>query len=310
MYRSVILLVALFLVGCGQKESVDIAVLNDSPANLYWKTIQDGVTDAAKLTNKKVYVQSLGTLRDAQEQANQCENALMRKPKAIIFAAVNQVNLIPCFKKATAAGIALVDMDGNFSKADVEKNSLNVIFSVSSNNYELGKLAAEYLKGLSGKALVIEGASGSHPSIERVAGFKENAPSGLSVVATMGGDWDALKAANITNDTLTNHPDLTVVFAANDGMALGAVEAFKTRNRADIKVIGVDGNSDAVEAIKEGKLTASMAQLPYLMGRLALEKTAAYLNNPQPQKFNQYIPIIALDKAVLESNNRLLQYVR
>ena len=310
MYHRIALLLALTLTACGPKDTVDIAVLNDSPANLYWKTLGDGLTDTAKTINKSVYIQSLSTLRDAQEQANQCENALLRQPKAIIFAAINQVNLIPCFKKATAAGVVLVDMDGNFSKADTENNGVNVVFSVASNNYELGKKAAEYVGGLTGKALVIEGAAGSHPSIQRVAGFKENIPTTLQVVATLGADWDMQKAANITNDTLTTNPDLAVVFAANDGMALGVVEALKTANRTDVKVLGVDGNADAVKAIKEGRLTASMAQLPYLMGKLALEKTAAYLDNPQPMDFNQYVPIMALDKSVLEGKDELLQYVR
>lgn len=301
---------AIFLTACGQKDKVDIAVLSNSMSNPYWKTIYDGASDTAKTLGKSVYIQTLAKVGDAEEQANQCENALLRQPKAIVFAAVNQVNLIPCLQKATHAGVVLVDMDGNFSKADAEKNGLNVAFSVGSNNYDLGKLAAEYVKKITGKVLVIEGAAGSYPSIQRVAGFRDNIPSTLTVVATLRGDWDMLKAANITNDTLTTHSDLTVVFAANDQMALGAVEALATKGHTNVTVLGVDGNIDAVKAIKEDKLTASMAQLPYLMAKQALEKTAAYLDNPVPVDYNQYVPILALDKAALESKNDLLQYVR
>ncbi len=311
MKKTLLFCTLIVLLGaCSKKDGSDIAVLSNSMSNPYWKTIYDGISDTAKNLNKTVYIQTLTRVGDAEEQANQCENALLHHPKAIIFAAVNQVNLISCLQKASAAGVVLVDMDGNFSEADAQKNDLNVAFSVASNNSDLGRLAANYVKNISGKVLVIEGASGSYPSIERTAGFKENIPTALNVVATLSADWDMLKAANITNDVLTNHPDLTVIFAANDQMALGAVEALAAKGRTDIKVIGIDGNADAVKAIKEGRLTASIAQLPYLMGKQALEKTATYIDQPTPIKFQQYVPILTLDKTALESKNDLLQYVR
>ncbi len=298
------------LTSCAPKNEVDIAVLSNSVSNTYWKTIYDGVIDTSKTIDKSVFIQTLTKVGDAEEQANQCENALLRRPKAIIFASVNQVNLISCLRRASEAGIVLVDIDGNFSKADAEKHNLNVVFSVASNNYDLGKLAAEYVNNTSGKALAIEGAAGSHTSAQRILGFKENVAPNLTVVATLGGDWDMLKAANIMNDVLIAHQDLSVIFAANDQMALGAAEALAAKNRSDIKVIGVDGSVDAVQAIKEGKLTASMAQLPYLMAKQALEKTSAYLDNPVPMDYNQFVPILSLDKTVLNTQNELLQYVR
>ena len=91
------------------------------------------------------------------------------------------------------------------------------------------------------------------------------------------------KAANIANDTLTANPDLVAIFAANDGMALGAVESVYAAGKGgEVAVIGVDGNSDAVKSIKAGRLNASVAQLPYLVGSQAVEKAKALLDGQRP----------------------------
>jgi ABC-type sugar transport system substrate-binding protein len=302
---------ALLMVGCKDQPTTDIAILSNSTTNPYWKTIADGFEVTAAATGQNIYLQTLNKIGDAEEQANQCANALLRRPKAIIFAAVNAVNLIPCLQQATKDGIVLVDIDGNFTAEDAAKHGLNVVFSVASNNYALGQAAATYIKDQGGKVLMIEGASGSAPSQQRIAGFGSNLGPALKVVATLPGNWDPLWAANITQDILVKHPDLRVIFAANDQMALGAAEVVAQQNRTDIIVIGVDGIGDAVKAIKAGRLDASIAQLPYLMARQALEKTTAYLAAPRPGPYHQFVPLIVLDQHVLEQNtDPLLAYVR
>ena len=133
----------------------------------------------------------------------------------------------------------------------------------------------------------------------------------MQVVATLSADWDLQKAVNVTNDILTTTPELNVVFAVNDSMALGAAEALKMSGRKGVKVFGIDGIKDALKAIEDGRMTASVSQLSYLMGKTALEKTAAYLDNPQPMEYSQYTPMITIDKAMLEQKSEpLLKYVR
>ena len=119
--------------------------------------------------------------------------------------------------------------------------------------------------------------------------LKKIAP-GLMVVASLPGDWDRMKAANITNDILTRHPDLKAIFAANDGMALGAVEsAYAAGKGKDILIVGVDGNSDAVKSIKSGRLNASVAQLPYLVGKRSVIGATASLNGLKMEKFQSLV---------------------
>lgn len=286
------------------------ALINDT-SNPYWKTLENGLIDTSNNLGIQTDIYSTRSPSDAEGQLNQCETALLKNPKAIIFAAVDSVNLASCLRKANEKEILLIDIDGNIDQERSKKINVEIAFSVASNNYELGKKAADYLQGQKGKVLILEGMGASQPGTLRVKGFKENIDKTLDVVASQSADWDRLKASDIVNRIIVQHPDLAFIFAANDTMALGAVEALRAANNKSVKVIGIDGTTDAVKAIKEGRLTASIAQLPYLMAKESLEKAHQYLADTKPLPFHQYVPVVALDKNILEKKDEtLLQYVR
>ena len=300
-------------------EKAGIAALINDTSNPYWQTFYDGVKETGEELEQAIDIYVLGNATDAEGQLNQCEVALLKKPKAMLFAAVNGINLGPCLRKANEQGVILVDVDGNVDQALAAQMGVTLAFSVASNNYELGVKAAHYLDGKSGKVLILEGLPGSQPSRLRVQGFNETLPEGLEVIAGPAAwhfgwdpaDWDRLKAGDITGRILAAHPDLTAIFAANDTMALGAVEALRAAGHENVIVIGVDGVADAVTSIKEGRLNASIAQLPYLMGREAVIKTVKQLAGEETYDFQQYVPILTLDKETLENgDNDLLQYLR
>ena len=104
---------------------------------------------------------------------------------------------------------------------------------------------------------------------------------------------------------------LKAIFAANDGMALGAVEsAYAAGKGNDIIIVGVDGNSDAVKSIKSGRLNASVAQLPYLVGKRAVIGASASLNGLKMAKF-QFVDTLVLTKDVIENNTHpLMKFVK
>ncbi len=288
-----------------------VAVLIKGLSNPYWKTLNDGVEAKAKELGLSVYIQGVQGDSDAEGQLNICNTMLLRKPDALIFGAVNNVNLAPCLKTASEMGIKLVDVDGGTGEEEAKKMGIKLNFSVASNNYELGKRAALYFSGIKGKVLLIEGFPGSVPGELRKQGFRENLPAGLEIVASLPGDWDRLKAADITNGIVIKHPDLKAVFAANDLMALGAAESLLSRGLTSIKVVGIDGIADAVKAIEQGRLTATIAQLPYLMGAEAVEKTAKSLREGVVYDFRQYVPIVTLDQEALKTRkDPLLIYVK
>lgn len=303
-------------------QQYNIAALMKTTSNPYWGAMKQGIDAGAKEANVNITVQSVATEQDTEAQLNTCLNMLQAKPDALLAAAINSVNLLPCLKQANQEGIPVVDLDGNLDPAVLQKNGVSIAFSISSDNHRAGMKAADYMAEqlggaqASGNVLVIEGLAGNVTGQARVDGFsqrlKEVAPN-LKIVASLPGDWDRLKAANITNDTLQAHPDLKGIYAANDTMALGAVETVYAAGKGEqVVVVGTDGNSDAVKSIQAGRLNASVAQLPYLLGLRAVKFVTFVLQGAELAS-PQYIPTLVIDKKVLDAGTSqypLLEYVK
>jgi ABC-type sugar transport system substrate-binding protein len=302
-----------------QAQEGEYGVLMKTLSNPFWGAMGLGVEDGAKEAGVKYFVQAVESDQAAEPQLNVCNTMLERKPVAMITAAINSTNLLPCLKAAQDAGIKVVDLDGNLDPAVLDKEGIKITFRIGSDNVAAGAQGAEYLvnkvgKDAKGPVLVIEGLSGNITGKKRADGFanklKELAP-GLTIVASLPGDWDRGKAATIANDTLTSNPDLVAIFAANDGMALGAVESVYAAGKGEqVTIIGVDGNSDAVKSIKEGRLNASVAQLPYLVGKQAVENVKKAIAG-EAVPGDVAVPTMVLTKEILDANTEpMLQFVK
>ncbi len=323
MHRTRILLctgilsASVLMSGTAQAEGY--AILMKTLANPFWGAMGQGVEDGAINAGVEYQVQAVESDQAAESQLNVCNTMLERKPDALITAAINSTNLLPCIQRAIDAGVQVVDLDGNLDPEVLEKAGIKISFGIGSDNEAAGAQGAEWLVGelgadATGPVLVIEGLSGNITGQKRANGFAskltELAP-GLEIVASLPGNWDRGKAANITNDILTRNPDLLAIFAANDGMALGAVEAAYAAGKGDqVTIIGVDGNSDAVKSIKAGRLNASVAQLPYLVGKTAVEKVSEAIAGNKVEPFI-FVPTLVLTNTVLaEGKEPMLEYVK
>ena len=322
--KKLCLLMAVSIAACIMISSAQAAdrvygVLMKTLSNPFWGAMEEGVKDGATNANVEYYLQAVESDQAAEPQLNVCMTMLERKPDVMITAAINSTILLPCLKKATDQGIPVVDLDANLDHEIAEKAGVKISFTIGSDNEAAGAQGADYVaqvlgKDAQGPVLVIEGLSGNITGQKRARGFanrlQEIAP-GLEVVASLPGDWDRGKAANITNDILVRNPDLKAIFAANDGMALGAVEAAYAAGKGeDILIVGVDGNSDAVKSIKAGRLNASVAQLPYLVGKQAVERVTKVLEGEGVDKF-QFVDTMVLTKEILDKGEHaLLEYVR
>jgi D-allose transport system substrate-binding protein len=311
--------VGLWSSGAGAQDQKVYGVLLKTLSNPFWGAMEQGVKDGAAAAGVEYYLQAVESDQAAEPQLNVCMTMLERQPDVMITAAINSTNLLPCLKQATDAGIPVVDLDANLDHEIAAEAGVEIAFTIGSDNVAAGMQGAEYLveqlgADATGPVLVIEGLSGNITGQRRAQGFADKlaelAP-GLEVVASLPGDWDRAKAANITNDILTRHPDLVAIFAANDTMALGAVETVFAAGRGeDVVMIGVDGNVDAVESIKAGRLDASVAQLPYLVGKQAVETVGSVLDGKEVEKF-QYVTTLVLTQDVLEDGSEpLLEFVK
>jgi D-allose transport system substrate-binding protein len=293
-------------------------VLMKTLSNPFWGAMEQGVREGAREAGVEYFLQAVESDQAAEPQLNTCNTMLQKKPATMITAAINSTILLPCLKQANEMKIPVADLDNNLDPEITKKAGVEIAFHIGSDNEAAGGKGADYVaealgKDAKGPVLVIEGLSGNITGQKRARGFAnelKTAAPGLAIVASLPGDWDRQKAANITNDTLQRHPDLAAIFCANDGMALGAVEAARAAGKDKLIVVGVDGNSDAVKSILAGRLNASVAQLPYLVGKQAVETMKKVLAGEKAPEFT-YVPTLVLTKEVLEAKkDPMLQYVK
>src|SRR5271154_4201360 len=290
-------------------------VLMKTLSNPFWGAMEKGVDEGAKSAGVDIFLDAVESDQAAEPQLNACNTMLQKKTAAMITAAINSTILLPCLKQANEMKIPVVDLDNNLDPAITKKAGVDIAFHIGSDNEAAGAKGADYLVSVLGKdakgpVLVIEGLSGNITGEKRAHGFAEEQAPGLNIAASLPGDWDSLKAANITNDTLQRTPDLVAIFCANDDMALGSVEAARAAGKDKLIVIGVDGNSNAVKSIKAGRLNASVAQLPYLVGMQAVENVKKLLAGDKVQETIN-VPTLVLTKEVIEANkDPMLQYVK
>ncbi|MDX6312320.1 MAG: ribose transport system substrate-binding protein [Streptomyces sp.] len=206
---------------------------------------------------------------DASQQTNQIENFTSQNVKAIIINPVDSDAAGPSVKAANNANIPVVAADRTVNKATVAA-------TVASDNIAGGKLAAQTIAaqlGGKGTILVLQGTSGTSAANERGQGFTEGlkAYPGIKIVASQPADFDRTKGLDVTTNLLQAHPDVAGVFAQNDEMALGAIKALGSKAGTSVKVVGFDGTPDGLTAVKAGTLSASVAQQPSELGKLAVQ---------------------------------------
>jgi D-allose transport system substrate-binding protein len=289
-----------------------------SLGNPYWQTVKNGIDDAGKEAGVTSTVLSVVSDQAKEEHLNLCQSAISQKPSMIVLCTTTNAIGMQCLREAQNHGIKVGVLDAEITVDDAKKAGIDLSFTVGTNNIKIGERAAQFVasqnKLPAPKVLVLEGMVGNSNSTNRVLGFKQELTKEVpkaKIVNSVSAEWDRLRALTITADTLIRTPDLNIVFAANDMMALGAVEAIRTQGKTNqIMVVGVDGVADARKAILAGRMTASVAQLPYLIGKRSVELAIDSVHGKCDQK-TEKTPLMVLTKTVLESSaDPLLKYVR
>lgn len=286
--------------------------------NPYWQAIKQGIEDAGKEAKIAVTVMSPNSDQAKEEHLNLCSAAVSQKPSIIVLGAATTAIGLQCFRDAQKQGIKTADIDATVSVEQAKKSGVHLSFTIGADNAMIGKKAADFIAttcpNKAPKVLVLEGVVGSPPSTDRVAGFKQELAAKLpeaKIVGSISAEWDRLRALNITTDALMKNADLKAVFAANDVMALGAVEAIRAAGKTkDIIVVGVDGVPDARKAILAGKMTASITQLPYLIGRRSVELAVESVQRKCTGKTERASLLILTADVLNAKKEPQLKYVR
>ena len=252
--------------------------------NPFFVEVRDGALAAAKTANIQLDV--VDAQNDSATQANQLANAQTSGAKAVIVNPVDSDAASASVASLTKASIPVVGVDRTVNNATL--NSL-----VASDNVAGGKQAAEELAaalGKQGTVIVLQGVAGTSASRDRGAGFAEGMKAfpDIKIVAKQTANFDRAAALDVTTNLLQANPGVTGVFAENDEMALGAVQALGAKAGKDVKVVGFDGTTDGIAAIKAGTLVATIAQQPAKLGQLAVEQAAKVLKG---EKIDATVPV-------------------
>lgn len=258
------------------KEGLKVGALLITLANPYWVTVKEGWEDTAEELGIDVDIQTGPSEDDITGQLNTCESMVAAGYDAIVVNTITEQNLVPCIIKGSKAGIAMIDPDGRIDIKAVEEGGGKLYQGSTLDYYEQGMLGAKYIieklgdKG--GKVAVIEGMIGSPQGEDRRDGAKETfeAAKNIEVVAVQAGDWDRRKALDATTNILQANPDLAGIYCANDVMALAAYEAVAAAGKeGQVLIVGTDFIEEAKEAIKDGRMAASVAFSPYMEGMIS-----------------------------------------
>lgn len=250
----------------GYKIGVSLSTLN----NPFFVSIREGIEEKAKEEGAEVVISD--AQNDSSVQSNQIEDLITQKVDLIIINPVDSTAISSSVQKANEANIPVICVDRGSEDGEV-------LSLVSSNNVEGGKMAGEFILekvGENAEVIQLEGIPGASSTRERGQGFAEATEGKINLVASQPANFDRAEGLTVMENLLQAHPDVKAVFSQNDEMALGAIEAIKASGK-DIVVVGFDGNDDAVEAVKNGELAATVAQQPKEMGKLAMENAINHL---------------------------------
>jgi len=295
MFTPIFLILLLILaVNCqrNQQRNTDkptIAFIMKTLNNPFFIDMQQGAKKAADSLDVNLIIQAAEREVDVERQLQIVENMIQRKVSAICISPSGSREIVPGIVKANRAGIPVFVVDTRVDSETMQEAGGHITTFIGSDNEDGGRLAAEYiidkLEG-KGKVAVLEGIPGHETGDARLRGFTEtvgNEP-GIEIVTSQTANWERSQGFIVFQNILQSDPDVEALFACNDMMALGAVEAIKAAGKTgEIIVVGFDAVEDSREAIQEGVMDATIAQHPYMMGYIAVEKVVEKLKNKSIQ---------------------------
>lgn len=252
------------------KVGLSVSTLN----NPFFVDLANGAQDKAKELGVELII--VDARDDSAKQLNDVEDLILQKVNIILVNPTDSDAVVAAIEEANDADIPVITVDRGASGG-------KVLLHIASDNVAGGRMAGAFIaEQLDGKGKVIElvGIPGTSSARDRGKGFNDEIAKypNIKVVARQTANYNRAEGLVVMENLLQAHPDVDAVFAHNDEMALGALEAIKAAGKIDdIIVVGFDATPDALESVKRGELAATIAQQPYLMGSLAVEKAVEYL---------------------------------
>ncbi|POY45402.1 ribose ABC transporter substrate-binding protein RbsB [Avibacterium gallinarum] len=245
------------------KETIALAVSTlDNP---FFVTLKEGAEKEADKLGYNLVV--LDSQNDPAKELANVEDVTVRGAKVLLINPTDSTSVASAVRMANQKNIPVITLDRGAAQG-------KVVNHIASDNVAGGKMAGDFIAeklGNNAKVIQLEGIAGTSAARERGEGFKQAVEAHkFDVLASQPADFDRTKGLNVMENLLTAQPNVQAVFAQNDEMALGAIRAVQAANKS-VLIVGFDGTDDGVKAVKSGKLAATIAQQPELIGALGVQ---------------------------------------
>jgi len=274
-------MVASMASAAAPKIGLAVSTLN----NPFFVDLRDGALEEAKKAGLSITVAD--AQNDPNRQLSQVENFIEQGVSIILVNPCDSTAIVPAIKAANRAKIPVITVDRGADGGEV-------VCHIASDNVQGGQMAGEFLAkliGNKGKVVELEGIPGTSAARDRGKGFNEVMKKypNIKIVARQEAGFDRAKGMTVMENILQAQPEIDGVFCHNDEMALGALRAIEAAGRLSaIKIVGFDATDDAVKSVKDGKMVATVAQKPRVMGSMAVETAKQVLDGI---KVGAFIPV-------------------
>ena len=283
--------IGIVFAGCGSKPddkkttdasgsssgTAEYAIILKPLSNDFWANMKAGIEKEAKELGVTVDVFAAQSEDDTEGQLKILENCISKGYKAIGVAPISPTNLINGIVEANKKGIYVMNIDEKIDMDTLKNAGGSVIAFATTDNEKVGEKGANYIMEQlkdGGEVAIIEGkagnASGEYRKNGATTAFTAN--SAFKLVASQPADWDRQKALDTAASMIQKYPNLKAIYCCNDTMALGALQAVKNANKlGKIMVVGTDGAAEAIDSVKAGELSATVAQDSAGIGAVSLK---------------------------------------
>lgn len=255
------------------KDTIALAISTlDNP---FFVTLKEGAQKKADELGYKLVV--LDSQNDPAKELSNVEDVTIRGAKILLINPTDSDAVGNAIAIANRKNIPVITLDRGTNKG-------MVVSHIASDNVAGGKMAGDFIAeklGNNAKVIQLEGTAGTSAARERGEGFKQAVENHqFNVLASQPADFDRTKGLNVMENLLASKGDVQAIFAQNDEMALGALRAINSANK-NVLIIGFDGTDDGIKAVQSGKMAATVAQQPDLIGALGVETADKLLKGQQ-----------------------------
>ncbi|MEM6365833.1 MAG: sugar ABC transporter substrate-binding protein [Planctomycetota bacterium] len=307
--------VAILFAGCDQTQNGNarlqdsngkprVALIMKSLANEFFATMAKG----AELHQKdhsddyELIINGIKDERDLSRQVALVEEMVASGVDAIVIAPADSKALVPALRRATQAGVVVINIDNRLDAEILMREQITIPF-VGPDNQAGARKVGQYLaaQGTHSTVGILEGIRTSFNAQQRLAGFQSAMiDADIAVADSQSAEWEMSRAASIASAMLSEHPEITALLAANDSMALGAVSAIKSAGKSgQIDVVGFDNISAVQQAIREGTILATADQHGDQLAVFGIEAALAQLNGGTVE--DRETPVDLITKQSLEN---------